>query len=63
VIEFQMVVRMDSRRPARKLHVALESDARGPLGLVRTGDLISLGIRKRQIDVDLTDGELDERRR
>jgi dihydroxyacid dehydratase/phosphogluconate dehydratase len=63
VIEFEMVVRMGSRRPARKLHVASESAAGGPLGLVRTGDLISLDIRKRQINVDLTDGGLDERRR
>jgi dihydroxyacid dehydratase/phosphogluconate dehydratase len=63
VIEFEMVVRMGSRRPACKLLVPPESDAGGPPGLVRTGDLISLGIRKRQIDVDLTDGELDERRR
>jgi dihydroxyacid dehydratase/phosphogluconate dehydratase len=58
-----MVVRMGSRRPACKLLVPPESDAGGLLGLVRTGDLISLDVRKRHINVDLTDGELDERRR
>jgi len=45
------------------LHVAPESAAGGPLGLVRTGDLISLDIGKRRVNVELTIGELDERRR
>ncbi|WP_033290643.1 dihydroxy-acid dehydratase [Amycolatopsis jejuensis] len=44
------------------LHVAPESAVGGPLGLVRTGDVISLDITERRIDVELSDAELDARR-
>jgi dihydroxyacid dehydratase/phosphogluconate dehydratase len=40
------------------LHVAPESAANGPLGLVRTGDPIVLDVDKRTLDVDVPDAEL-----
>lgn len=43
------------------LHVTPEAAAGGPLGLVRTGDWISLDVRGRRIEVELTDEELAER--
>jgi dihydroxy-acid dehydratase len=44
------------------LHVAPEAAAGGPLGLVRTGDVISLDVAARRIDVDVPDDELTRRR-
>lgn len=35
----------------------------GPIGLVRNGDVITIDISKRRMDVQLTDKELDERRK
>ena len=35
----------------------------GPIGLVENGDIITIDIQKRRMDVDLTDTELDERRK
>ena len=43
------------------LHVAPEAAAGGPLGLVRTGDVIRLDVAARRIDVELTEDELARR--
>ncbi|RSM43185.1 dihydroxy-acid dehydratase [Amycolatopsis balhimycina DSM 5908] len=43
------------------LHVAPEAAAGGPLALIRTGDIISLDVKARRIDVDLPDSELAAR--
>lgn len=45
------------------LHVAPESAAGGPLGLVETGDIIQLDVHKRTLNVELSDEQLAERRR
>lgn len=45
------------------LHVAPESAVGGPLGLVRTGDVIDLDVSNRRLDVDLSAAELESRRR
>jgi dihydroxyacid dehydratase/phosphogluconate dehydratase len=44
------------------LHVAPEAAAGGPLGLVRTGDVVTLDVAARRIDVEVPDGELARRR-
>ncbi|MCC8245554.1 IlvD/Edd family dehydratase [Saccharothrix luteola] len=43
------------------LHVAPEAAAGGPLALVRTGDVISLDVEARRIDVEVPDEELAAR--
>jgi dihydroxy-acid dehydratase len=43
------------------LHVAPEAAAGGPLGLVRTGDVVVLDVAARRIDVEVPDAELAER--
>ena len=43
------------------LHIAPESAAGGPLGLIRTGDRIRLDVPARRIDVLMDDGELARR--
>jgi dihydroxy-acid dehydratase len=43
------------------LHVAPEAAAGGPLALVRTGDVISLEVAARRIDVEVPDDELARR--
>ncbi|WP_405835808.1 IlvD/Edd family dehydratase [Streptomyces sp. NBC_01518] len=43
------------------LHVAPEAAAGGPLGLVRTGDFITLDVAARRLDVDVPDAELARR--
>jgi dihydroxy-acid dehydratase len=43
------------------LHVAPESAIGGPLALVREGDLITLDVEARRLDVNLPDVELDAR--
>lgn len=45
------------------LHVAPESAAGGPLGIIRTGDMIVLDAHNRRIDVELSDEEIDSRLR
>lgn len=35
----------------------------GPIGLVKNGDIITIDIQKRRMDVQLTDAELEERRK
>ena len=44
------------------LHVAPEAAAGGPLGLVRTGDIIHLDVRGRTIDMEVSEAELERRR-
>ena len=44
------------------LHVAPEAAAGGPLGLVRTGDMICLDTAGRRLDVEISDAELAARR-
>lgn len=44
------------------LHVAPEAAAGGPLGLVRTGDVVVLDVEARRIDVEVPDNELARRR-
>jgi len=44
------------------LHVAPESAAGGPLGLVRTGDWIALDVPARTLTLDVSDEELARRR-
>jgi dihydroxy-acid dehydratase len=43
------------------LHVTPESAAGGPLGRLRTGDMISLDVAGRRLDVELAQDELDRR--
>ncbi|WP_238413224.1 IlvD/Edd family dehydratase [Saccharothrix deserti] len=43
------------------LHVAPEAAAGGPLALVRTGDVITLDVEARRIDVEVSDEELAAR--
>jgi dihydroxy-acid dehydratase len=43
------------------LHVAPEAAAGGPLGLIRTGDVIELDVPARRLDVDVDTGELRRR--
>ncbi|MEU2249604.1 IlvD/Edd family dehydratase [Streptomyces sp. NPDC019224] len=43
------------------LHVAPEAAAGGPLALVRTGDVISLDVAERRIEMDVPDEELARR--
>jgi dihydroxy-acid dehydratase len=45
------------------IHVAPEAAVGGPLSLVRTGDMIYMDVPRRRLDVELTDEELDHRRR
>ena len=44
------------------LHVAPEAAAFGPLALIQTGDVISLDVEKRSLNVELTDEELKNRK-
>lgn len=44
------------------LHVAPEAFVGGPLALIRSGDVISIDVAARRIDVALSDAELAERR-
>jgi dihydroxy-acid dehydratase len=44
------------------LHVAPESYIGGPLALVRTGDIVTVDVDKRLIQMELSDQELDRRR-
>ena len=44
------------------LHVAPEAFVGGPLALIKTGDMISIDVPNRTLNVELTDEELAERR-
>ncbi|XP_059632212.1 dihydroxy-acid dehydratase, chloroplastic [Cornus florida] len=43
-------------------HVCPEAQEGGPIGLVKNGDIITIDIRERRMDVHLTDQEMAERR-
>ncbi|KAF6141101.1 hypothetical protein GIB67_006546 [Kingdonia uniflora] len=44
-------------------HVCPEAQEGGPIGLIRNGDIITIDIQKRKMDVRLTDEEIAERRK
>jgi len=44
------------------LHVAPEAHIGGPLALIRTGDMVSVDVGNRQINIDVSDKELEMRR-
>ena len=44
------------------LHVTPEASVGGPLGLVRTGDIIELSVSERRIDLNVSENELNIRR-
>ena len=43
-------------------HISPEAAAGGAIGLIRDGDIVSISIPERRIDVELSDAELDARR-
>jgi dihydroxy-acid dehydratase len=43
-------------------HVSPEASEGGPIGLLRDGDVVSIDLRSRRVEVELTDAELAERR-
>jgi dihydroxy-acid dehydratase len=45
------------------LHVAPEAAAGGPLALVREGDMIELDVPNRRLHLDVSEQELEERRK
>src|SRR5262249_34417271 len=44
------------------LHISPESAVGGPLGLLKTGDIVALDVANRSLSVQLSDAELAERR-
>ncbi|CAL5014132.1 unnamed protein product [Urochloa decumbens] len=44
-------------------HICPEAQEGGPIGLVQNGDTITIDVAKRVIDVDLTEAQLEERRK
>ena len=42
-------------------HIAPEAANKGPIALIRTGDMISIDIPNRRVDVELTDEEMNQR--
>lgn len=44
-------------------HICPEAQEGGPIGLIQNGDIITIDVQKRRMDVHLTDAELDERRK
>ncbi|KAG8043036.1 hypothetical protein GUJ93_ZPchr0100g33253 [Zizania palustris] len=44
-------------------HICPEAQEGGPIGLVQNGDTITIDVAKRVIDVELTEAQLEERRR
>ncbi|RLN03581.1 hypothetical protein C2845_PM13G25940 [Panicum miliaceum] len=44
-------------------HICPEAQEGGPIGLVQNGDVITIDVVKRVIDADLTEAQLEERRR
>jgi dihydroxy-acid dehydratase len=44
-------------------HVAPEAAAGGPIGLVKEGDRILIDLYKDQIDLDITPGEMEQRKK
>ncbi|KAJ7009984.1 hypothetical protein D5086_000461 [Populus alba] len=44
-------------------HISPEAQEGGPIGLIRNGDIINVDVREKRLDVQLTDMELEERRK
>ncbi|KAI3459617.1 hypothetical protein Pfo_016280 [Paulownia fortunei] len=44
-------------------HICPEAQEGGPIGLIENGDIVTIDIQKRRMDVNLTDEELNERRK
>ncbi|KAJ0035172.1 hypothetical protein Pint_25327 [Pistacia integerrima] len=44
-------------------HICPEAQEGGPIGLIQNGDIITIDVQKRRIDVQITDEEMEERRR
>ncbi|KAL1809280.1 hypothetical protein ACET3Z_026270 [Daucus carota] len=44
-------------------HICPEAQEGGPIGLVENGDIITIDISKRRMDVQLSDAEIEERRK
>ncbi|XP_051118350.1 dihydroxy-acid dehydratase, chloroplastic [Andrographis paniculata] len=44
-------------------HICPEAQEGGPIGLIRNGDIITIDIQKKRMDVNLTDEELNNRRK
>jgi L-arabonate dehydrase len=45
------------------LHIAPEAAAGGPLAFVRNGDMIELDVEARKLHLDISDAEMEKRRR
>ena len=45
------------------LHTSPEAAVGGPLALVKNGDVIELDMEKRRLHLDVSDAELEKRRR
>jgi dihydroxy-acid dehydratase len=57
-----MIVKINCRRFVLFTKGAIFQEG-GPIGLVHSGDVITIDVSKRVIDVDLTEQQLEERRR
>ncbi|KAF3972262.1 hypothetical protein CMV_004218 [Castanea mollissima] len=44
-------------------HICPEAQEGGPIGLIENGDIISIDVQKRSIDVEITDEEMERRRK
>ncbi|WCJ24219.1 Dihydroxy-acid dehydratase [Euphorbia peplus] len=44
-------------------HICPEAQDGGPIGLVRNGDVINIDVRERRIDLQMTDEEMEQRRK
>lgn len=44
-------------------HICPEAHEGGPIGLIENGDIITIDVQKRRMDVQLTDEEMNERRK
>ncbi|KAK0606698.1 hypothetical protein LWI29_002966 [Acer saccharum] len=44
-------------------HITPEAQEGGPIGLIQNGDIINIDVQNKRIDVQLTDEELEQRRR
>ncbi|KAG8372748.1 hypothetical protein BUALT_Bualt12G0099100 [Buddleja alternifolia] len=44
-------------------HICPEAQEGGPIGLIENGDVIAIDIKEKKIDIQLTDAELNERRK
>uniref|UniRef100_A0A7N2LYW1 Dihydroxy-acid/6-phosphogluconate dehydratase C-terminal domain-containing protein n=2 Tax=Quercus TaxID=3511 RepID=A0A7N2LYW1_QUELO len=44
-------------------HICPEAQEGGPIGLIENGDIISIDVQKRRIDVEITDEEMERRRK